>query len=346
MIAPPATDLELGRRRISPQPVGLTLLLLAAFGLVIWFPVGGPARLLVAVALVAVAVIDLVAVRRAGRDLEVRVDPPADALAHHDADFFVLAAGTDEEVRIVLPGTTPELAFVTTGGEPAVVGLPCPPRGVHHTLGLSASVSGPFGLFEAVRRIRYRFPRPLAVGPAPLAHPFEVPPLRTVRYGLTQTAPTGRELFRGVRSYQRGDPRRQVHWKATAHRGELMVRENEGSGVIVLRLVLDLHGPGPAAEAALGRAAWVGREALRWGWHIELFTAEPVTPAPIPPPVDAFFFLAIAPEPVRPTHPRHGRVTTVRELDRRLAAAGFGPPDVPVAPYATRVISERGDEWR
>ncbi len=61
---------------------------------------------------------------------------------------------------------------------------------------------------------------------------------------------------RGARPYQPGDDRRQVHWQAFAHTGELMVREREGPAAepITVRVTLP-EGADEAeriAEQALG----------------------------------------------------------------------------------------------
>jgi uncharacterized protein (DUF58 family) len=74
-----------------------------------------------------------------------------------------------------------------------------------------------------------------------------------------------------VRDYQSGDPRRLVHWKATARRDRLMVRE------VVLRglpqtwvLVDNAANPADAAEAALSVSASVALRLLRAGHTVHL----------------------------------------------------------------------------
>lgn len=55
-------------------------------------------------------------------------------------------------------------------------------------------------------------------------------------------AGSGSELF-GVREFRPGDPLRRIHWRSTARRGELVVREFERPGVHTLGIFCD---PSPA----------------------------------------------------------------------------------------------------
>lgn len=64
-------------------------------------------------------------------------------------------------------------------------------------------------------------------------------------------AGSGNEIL-GVREYQRGDPLRRIHWRLSARRGELVVREFEPPGVRVLTVLLD---SAPASRAAADQIA-------------------------------------------------------------------------------------------
>jgi uncharacterized protein (DUF58 family) len=61
----------------------------------------------------------------------------------------------------------------------------------------------------------------------------------------------GTDLY-GVREYRAGDPLRRIHWRTSARRGELVVREFEPPGLRVLALLLD---PEPASRAAADQLA-------------------------------------------------------------------------------------------
>jgi uncharacterized protein (DUF58 family) len=344
-VVPQRNPVELGRRRLVPRPVALPAVVLVLFAGLLGIPSGTDGRLLLAVGVLAALVGDAVIVRLSTRELSVRFEPPVEATADEEIGVLVEVTGVVRPVRVELPGTTPALSFTIDGSQPGIVRIPAPPRGVHPHIGLRLVVPGPFGLFEVTRRVRVWLATPLSVGPTPIAHQVDWPALRTVRFGITETAPMGRDLFRGVRPYAQGDPRRQVHWKSTAHHGRLMVKESEGTGVVLLRLVVSRPYPGAAAEAALGRAAWLGRRALEVGWRIDLVLIEPTGPVPSPPPVDAFFFLAIAPQPIRPGRQVHVQVSSVHELNARLALAGVGVPEVAPSTIATRLVTDEGDRW-
>jgi uncharacterized protein (DUF58 family) len=65
---------------------------------------------------------------------------------------------------------------------------------------------------------------------------------------------------RGVRGYRPGDSPRDVHWRTTARRNELMVREYDSTEPLDLILVLDPT-PSPAFQWAVTLAA-----SIAWAW--------------------------------------------------------------------------------
>jgi uncharacterized protein (DUF58 family) len=65
---------------------------------------------------------------------------------------------------------------------------------------------------------------------------------------------------RGVRGYRAGDSPRDVHWRTTARRNELMVREYDSTEPLDLILVLD-PAPSPAFEWAVAVTA-----SIAWAW--------------------------------------------------------------------------------
>jgi uncharacterized protein (DUF58 family) len=81
--------------------------------------------------------------------------------------------------------------------------------------------------------------------------------------------PTAQSDVHGVRTYRSGDSSRWIHWRTTARRGELMVREYEEAPSENLILVLDLWAPNiegsetrefRALEEAISLAATICRE--------------------------------------------------------------------------------------
>lgn len=148
----------------------------------------------------------------------------------------------------------------------------------------------PFGV--AVRRCRLGAPSELVVFPEVWRLPH------VVRWG-GQTAPAGEgrtrplsrgEDFAGVREYVYGDDLRRIHWRSTARRGELMVRQDEGPVRGEAVVVLDTrrsrhggHGPGSSFEVAVSLAASVALELSGRGRDVRLVTGPVRRPPPAQP---------------------------------------------------------------
>ena len=87
-----------------------------------------------------------------------------------------------------------------------------------------------------------------------------------------------------IRTYRDGDELRRVHWPATAHRGELMVRQEDRPARRRAVLLLDsrssAHGraPQPSAtfECAVSALASAGRALMRQGYVVHLVSAHTV----------------------------------------------------------------------
>ena len=116
---------------------------------------------------------------------------------------------------------------------------------------------------------------------------------------------------RGARPYRPGDDRRQVHWQAFAHTGELMVREREAPAAepVTLQVTLPVD-PDEAervAERALGTVVYL----LDRGAPVVLGTVE-------------------SSGPVR------GPVEDRRIAGRRLARAVATPGNPPTGPLSPK----------
>jgi uncharacterized protein (DUF58 family) len=101
-------------------------------------------------------------------------------------------------------------------------------RGVYSRVVLEVATASPFGLLWWRKAVVLDLPRALHVGPR-MGRPLPLPRGRQDTTGggvLDASVQIGEP--RGVRPYRPGDHRRWVHWPATAHSGELMVREMEG----------------------------------------------------------------------------------------------------------------------
>jgi uncharacterized protein (DUF58 family) len=127
-------------------------------------------------------------------------------------------------------------------------------RGVYDRVVLELSTAAPFGLLWWRKTVAIELARPLHVGPR-LGRPLALPRGRddTTAGGVVDASVQIGEP-RGVRPYRPGDHRRRVHWPATAHSGELMVREMEGPTAEPVTLEVRLAADAEAAERLAERA--------------------------------------------------------------------------------------------
>ena len=73
-----------------------------------------------------------------------------------------------------------------------------------------------------------------------------------------------------LRDYRAGDDLRRVHWRSSARRAELMVRQDERAARRPVSVVLDLPDDDAAAEWSIRAAASVGLALLRSGHRVRL----------------------------------------------------------------------------
>jgi uncharacterized protein (DUF58 family) len=271
-----------GRRLTATRPaIGLCGLALPALagGLV----TGRSALVAGALALLGAVALDALsawwAVPGVAGAVGVRPEGDAVAVAGDTVGYRISVAAASRPLTVGRVGWAVGTAVLLPAGEdggPVSAGasLIAPARGLYPEESFSVAARGPLGLV-ACRRVETVTHRPaLAVGPAPVPHVVRWPAPAAARMAAETRSARGDELYRGVRPYTRGDTRRSVHWPATARHGSLMVRETEGTAARTVRLVVDLPSPGPAAEVALGRAAWLAGEAHRQGWAVWLVTGE------------------------------------------------------------------------
>ena len=142
-------------------------------------------------------------------------------------------------------------------------------RGVVRAEGFGLESSDPLGLFGRRRELPARelalvLPRFASLSGRRRQREAEAA-LAAPRAG------SGNEIF-GVREYVRGDPLRRIHWRTSARRGELVVREFEPPGLRTLTLVLDPEPPTPAAADQVARlAASEAWDCLREGGRVALW---------------------------------------------------------------------------
>jgi uncharacterized protein (DUF58 family) len=199
---------------------------------------------------------------------------PADGVAGQPVDVVLVTNGA-HRLRPRSPrGPVARAAGFPFGSRPVTVTLQPEHRGVVDEIVVELASSAPFGLLWWGRDVVVPLSRPLHVAPrwgdeeAAASAPFD----RNV--DGPAPVPSGLGDPRGVRPYVPGDPRRGMHWPATAHVGSLMVRETERpvDDPVVLDVVLPRDPV--AAEAICERAKGTGAAWLARGRVVVLQTEE------------------------------------------------------------------------
>jgi uncharacterized protein (DUF58 family) len=136
-------------------------------------------------------------------------------------------------------------------------------RGRHDIGPLSIDVHDPFGL--VYRRHSFGGAEPLTV----LARRFDLPPIAprgVSEDGATRPAPQNVGVGDDdiiARSYLPGDALKRIHWKATAHRAQLMVRQEEQQVNPRAAVVLDTE-PASQGTARDRTNSWEYSTSLEW----------------------------------------------------------------------------------
>lgn len=169
-----------------------------------------------------------------------------------------------------------ELAYAVTGIH----------RGVHALGPLTITTRDPFGFTRRTRIVGGR--TPVTVVPAVV----DLSPLVSSAGEAGSTLQTSTShIGQGTdnlipRPYEPGDSMRRIHWRATAHRDSLMVRQEEQESTPEATVVLDLGGlrweteagvkPGvdPGFETAITAAVSTAARLLREGYAVEVIGSD------------------------------------------------------------------------
>jgi uncharacterized protein (DUF58 family) len=182
---------------------------------------------------------------------------PSDATAGLPLDLRIKAS-TRVRVRMSEPQQIEALVgpIGRRTGQPDTIRVVPVRRGVYETLTLDIASAAPFAVQWWSRRIELRLPVALHIAPR-RGRPVPVRDSPSDDEGdrrHRRHAEAGD--FRGVVHYRAGDNRRLVHWPATAHAGELMLRELErpSSRAVAVHVMLpaDPDDAERTAEHALG----------------------------------------------------------------------------------------------
>jgi uncharacterized protein (DUF58 family) len=152
-------------------------------------------------------------------------------------------------------------------------------RGRYQLGPLTLRSADPLGLFELTRSFSAQ--HILTVAPKVETLPAITPGTVWAGHGeghATHAAAAGEDDV-GVREYRYGDELRRIHWRATAHHGEMMVRREEQTWRSRCRILVDSRagahrGTGPTAslEWAVSAAASSAIHLLNSGYAVHLTT--------------------------------------------------------------------------
>lgn len=278
--------------RLRPTAAGKALLVFAGSALVLsWLRIG-PVFAVAAVFELGIGVAAALATWRHASRLRIASPGPTTAFARERFPMPVVvvsrarrAASFDVLVtwrpgRRERAGAAAFLAAVTPG-TPAAVEVRCPPlRRGRHPQGVIELESGfPLGL--AVCRLVFELPDEVVVLP-------RLGSIRALSYGERVRSPATsqgdegpgdeQEVY-GVRAWREGESLRPVHWKLSARRGRLLVREFRSEPLPPVRVVLStvVLAPSPASardrdpfEEAVSLAATLVEHHVRRGHAVRL----------------------------------------------------------------------------
>lgn len=195
------------------------------------------------------------------------IESPADATAGRPVDLVVR---TSRPVRL-----SPRSPEGPESGEGPLVLIPAR-RGVLTAVTMDVATAAPFGIQSWKKRVEVSLPNPLYVSPRRgLAGPLDslLPDDDGRPGGLARRAGLDGDL-RAPRPYRPGDSRRLVHWPASAHTGELMVRELDTPVGPPAELAVTLPADPQQAESAAEKAFGTVLALLERGVPVLLTTEE------------------------------------------------------------------------
>jgi uncharacterized protein (DUF58 family) len=211
------------------------------------------------------------------------VRAPTDGTAGRPIEIHVQAS-TRLRVRAVDPSGQANFVGPTRGDRHPDDRLTLWParRGTHDSVTVEIATAAPFALQWWARRLVLPLPATLHVAPQ-CGRPDRPTAQRYDDTGeSTHWLPSDVGQPRGARPYRAGDSRRQVHWRATAHTGELMVRELERPSAEPVTVTVDLPADPDEAERMAERALGTVAQLLDRGSPVLLATTEPAGPVTAP----------------------------------------------------------------
>jgi uncharacterized protein (DUF58 family) len=156
-------------------------------------------------------------------------------------------------------GSSPRFVLARLpGGQRAVVSysVRSAQRGRYPVGPLRLRLADPFGMCEVVRS--FTATDPLVVVPRtwPLTSAMGGGRWSGTGESLARSAAASGEDDVATREYRHGDDLRRVHWRSTAHRGELMVRRDEQPRQLRATVLLDSRAEGHRGEGPASSFEW------------------------------------------------------------------------------------------
>ena len=183
-----------------------------------------------------------------------------------------------DDCPLAAPGEEPQGYLIGAlrprGSAVASYKVRCYRRGLYSFRPLRVGTAAPFGLFRSRRTIT----APLEATVYPKVLPVEASPYQGALQGdspsLRVPGPIGE--VRGSREFQHSDHLRNIHWRNSARRGKLMVREFDQPPQGELRIAfnpgVDLgKGRDTTLEYAIKIAASLAQRSFREGWPFRIW---------------------------------------------------------------------------
>nr|WP_305888659.1 DUF58 domain-containing protein [Methylomonas sp. SURF-2] len=252
--APAAGPIQLDQRRvfILPTRQGLLFVLLIVLVLLIAFVYNNNLAYMLGFLLASVFFVTILHSFKALSGLVVRAGQHQPVFAGDQALFNFVLHNPGDQARPAIDVSLREPRTIRLRpGETQTVSLavPAEKRGWLACDTLTLSSCYPLGLFRAWSPLRFDSRVLVYPQPAKLELPF--PETDSGPGGQGQSKREGDEFY-GLKSYQSGDPIRQIHWKAYAKGRGLHSKQYAGASSLELWLDYETT-PGADAEARLGQ---------------------------------------------------------------------------------------------
>ncbi len=265
------------RARLRIRPTGFGLLLVGIVTLALVIDAGGADPQVAGLAwsaLAAVVVIGAIWPLWVVATSRVSVRPTvSDVVVGEPVKFEVTVTSGGGPVEVSLgSGDAIERRWWSASGRSTTSVAPTATgRCVLRDLEVEVRSSAPLGVLRVLRRHDIALGAPVWIAPAPIEQRWRVESTeRRALDGSARQPSNAGDLVRSVRHYVPGDPAHLVHWPTSARAGELLIRELEPPGDLLVAVVVHLD---DADDTVAGRAAGLVEAISEAGGSVILCTA-------------------------------------------------------------------------